>query len=89
MVTWGRVSGLALTVKTYGFRTSRNSSPDSVDSDLGVSGPALTVKTYDFRTIWNSSPDSLDSLNQVSATAGQTLPTHAQEGKDDVSLTSN
>ena len=52
--------GLALTVKTYGFRTIRNSSADSADGDLGGSGLAFTVKPYGFRTIRNSSADSAD-----------------------------
>ena len=53
-------SGLALTVKTYCFRTIRNSFADSADGDLGGSGLAFTMKTYGFRTIRNSSADSAD-----------------------------
>ena len=49
---WG--SGLALTVETHGFRTIRNSSPDS--------------------------PDPPDLADQVSATAGRTLPNTRAEG---------
>ena len=60
IVIW-RGSGLASTIKTYGFRTISNLSADSVDSDLGGSGLALTVKTYGVRTIRNSSADSADS----------------------------
>ena len=54
MVVWAGGSGLALTVKTHGFRTVRNSSPDSPDGNLGGSGLALTIKTDGS----NSSPDS-------------------------------
>ena len=59
MVIWGG-SGLALTIKTYGFRTIKSSSADSADGDLRGSGLALTVKTDGFCTIRNSSADSAD-----------------------------
>ena len=43
----------------------------------------FAVKTHSFCTIWNSSLDSADSLQQLQDGPS---PTHAQDGKDDVSL---
>ena len=57
----GGGSGLALTIKTDGFRTMRRSSAESADCDLAEGVAArFDCKTYGLRTIGNSPADSVD-----------------------------